>query len=83
MQPEQPSLANFWIVKPELLTSATEVCPGAFATTFRKAVAPVNDRNRKQVVRRDEARHFALGEDVLDPGKRPWREPIPDTRSRV
>ena len=30
-----------------------------------------------------EARHFALGEHVLDPDKRPWREPIPDTRSRV
>lgn len=41
------------------------------------------DPNLPVVETFDEARHFALGEDVLDPGKRPWREPIPDTRSRV
>jgi len=29
-----------------------------------------------------EARHFALGDDVLDPDRRPWRTPIPSPATR-
>jgi hydroxymethylglutaryl-CoA lyase len=37
----------------------------------------VYDPNLPVVETFEEARHFAAGESVLDPAKRPWKHPIP------
>jgi hydroxymethylglutaryl-CoA lyase len=41
------------------------------------------DANLPVVETFDEARHFAVGAAVLDPGKRPWKQPIPTPEVRA